>query len=250
MHGVSVVTREHQRLEQHGVNVGAQRGGNLHRITAALPHRARQAQEDPVVQFAAERMVRVHRLALAVCRQGPRRAESPVIGRADRPVRHAGRRFHVQARMEHQQGVVAPGEGMPEEGARAGAVVPVVHFPVAEVQHQIVLIHYADVQIMRGARRRGKKQAQQQGGPEGNRRFHIPMIVKNRRLSKFIFLCSTGSRARRNSLRNPKNRSCSRRNGRRAGTRAARRTARRQPAAGRSGSEGSWHHQKNRPATR
>ena len=64
--------------------------------------------------------------------------------------------------MEHQQGVVPFGEGMAQIGARARSVVAVMHLAVAEMKHQIFIVHDTDVQKMRGACRQGDHQTQSQ----------------------------------------------------------------------------------------
>ena len=175
-------------LDRDAAHVGAHLPGNRHRVGAALLHRLLQVQEDPVVQLAGERVVGVHRLALAPGCDGGSGREGRVVPGRDEPLRCVRGRGRVQTGMIHHQGVVAVGERMPQIGARARGVVAVAHLAVAEVQHQVFVVHDLDAQVVGRARR----QAGQQAHGREEETFHI---VSLSRYSITFFCGSKGLRS-------------------------------------------------------
>ena len=134
--------------------VGADTVGDADRIAASLSHRLRQLDEQPVVELARQRVIGVHRLRLPPDVHGLCRGEGLVVGRADAPECGLLRLAHLQSLAEHEQGVVALGERMPQIGARSGAVVTVVHLTVTEMHHQVVFVDDMDAKELGRHRRR------------------------------------------------------------------------------------------------
>ena len=154
-------------LDLGGGDVGAARGRDVDRVGAAFLHRPGEAEVQPVVQFGREGMVPVHRLGLAAGRDGDG-PEAGVVRRGDGP----SGRGRVQPRVEHHEGVVAVDEGVPEEGAGAGPVVPVADVAVLELDHEGFLVDGLEALETGGVGHATKKEGRRNGCAQEDYSFH------------------------------------------------------------------------------
>ena len=125
------------------------------------------SEVQPVVQLGREGVVPVHRLGLAAGRDG----DGPEIGivrRGDGPSGHG----RVQPRVEHHEGVVTVHEGVPEEGAGAGPVVPVADVAVLELDDEGFLVDGLEALETGGVGHATKKEGRRKGCAQEDYSFH------------------------------------------------------------------------------
>ena len=112
-----------------------------HGIGVALPHRLRQLQEQPVIEFTLQQVVGLHGLTLTPDSRRDLRGKRRIVGRAHLPRRSLLSGSRVQPFAKHQQRVVTLGKRMAQIGTRPRAVVAVMYLAIPEVHHQVILVN-------------------------------------------------------------------------------------------------------------
>ena len=121
-----------------------------------------------MVEFGREGVVPVHGLGLAAGCDCDR-PEVGVVLRGDGPPGHG----RVQPRVEHHEGVVPVDEGVPEESAGTGSVVPIADVAVLELDDEGFLVDGLEAFEPGGMRLSTRKEGRRKDGAEQGDSFHI-----------------------------------------------------------------------------
>ena len=143
MDGLRLVVPDVEAYAGRGL-VGTQLLRDIDIVGAALSHGLWQLDEEPVVVLAGQGVVGVHGLRLAPDVEWLCGGKALIVGRAYLPEGRLTGDVALESLAEDEEGIVAFAEGVSEVGAGACAVVTIMHFSIAEMEHQILFVDHVD----------------------------------------------------------------------------------------------------------